>query len=463
MLRAAARQPFTLLRHASGRHPSQQRGGSVWRGRGLPSGGGDFTEFPVTVVVPVFNALPEVQQCLSALLENTDPRHTLMVVNDASTDAAVAPALQHLAAAEPRISLLENPTNQGYTRTINRAAAACDGDVVLLNSDTRVTAGWLGRLQQAAYSRSDAATATPLSNAAGAFSVPYSNRANPLPVGLREQDVADLIALLTPAELPLAPTGNGFCMYIKREVINAVGLFDANTFPRGYGEENDFAMRARKAGYVHVVDDRTYVFHHRSASFGAEKAKLLEAGQRRLARLHPEYPRLVKDWLRSGPLAELRQALATVLDYRDRGCVNVDQGLLRERLRVLCIERGDDPCATEQCRELVSQLPEQPFDVLSLEVFAEMWCLVRSDTRGKRMTLRAWHYSEPLWSIANVGAKRARTLVTAVASYGIDIVAIPQQSIQGSTIQTLMGHMGITVIGISGATPRSQRTLYSES
>ena len=40
------------------------------------------------------------------------------------------------------------------------------------------------------------------------------------------------------------PTAVGFCMYIRRECLKEVGEFRAEVFGKGYGEENDFCLRA---------------------------------------------------------------------------------------------------------------------------------------------------------------------------------------------------------------------------
>src|SRR3712207_8814600 len=55
--------------------------------------------------------------------------------------------------------------------------------------------------------------------------------------------------------LPIS-TGNGFCMYIRRDCLDAVGMLDEEAFPRGYGEENDFCMRATRDGWINLVEDR---------------------------------------------------------------------------------------------------------------------------------------------------------------------------------------------------------------
>jgi GT2 family glycosyltransferase len=60
---------------------------------------------------------------------------------------------------------------------------------------------------------------------------------------------------------PDIPTGVGFCMFIRRRLLNKIGLFDAVTFRLGYGEENDFCMRALAAGWRNVLCDDTFVQH----------------------------------------------------------------------------------------------------------------------------------------------------------------------------------------------------------
>lgn len=78
-------------------------------------------------------------------------------------------------------------------------------------------------------------------------------------------------------------------MYVRRAAIDDVGMFDVDAFPRGYGEENDFCMRAERAGWRHVIDDRTYVFHERSKSFKSEKTELMRAGRAVVDQRYPEY------------------------------------------------------------------------------------------------------------------------------------------------------------------------------
>ena len=79
------------------------------------------------------------------------------------------------------------------------------------------------------------------------------------------------------APLPVvAPTGNGFCLYVRRDALVRLGLFDADAFPH-VAEENDFGQRAILAGMVNLVDSSCYIYHARSASFGSGRSEVQEA------------------------------------------------------------------------------------------------------------------------------------------------------------------------------------------
>ncbi len=240
------------------------------------------------VIIPVYNAYEELRECIASVQEHTDlKKNRVIVIEDASTDVRVREFLKAL----NNVELVCNEQNIGYTKTCNKGislAAPCD--VVLLNSDTIVTPRWLESLRVAAYSSTEVGTATALSDNAGAFSVPVPNEQNTKPDGFDYADYARLMQQFCGGcAIPHLPTGNGFCMFIKRELINQIGDFDAAAFPRGYGEENDFCMRALNAGWYNVIAPAAFVFHRRRASFGAEKKQLLAEGMKVIKKRYPDY------------------------------------------------------------------------------------------------------------------------------------------------------------------------------
>ncbi len=170
--------------------------------------------------------------------------------------------------------MLENEHNLGFVATVNRGMALSDAhDVLLLNSDTEVANDWLDRLRAAAYSDARVASVTPFSNNATICSYPRFCEPNELPPGWDTARLDALFAATNAGQVVDVPTGVGFCMYIRRDSLDAVGLFDVENFGKGYGEENDFCRRAAAAGWrnLHALD--TFVLHTGGVSFGASKSQ----------------------------------------------------------------------------------------------------------------------------------------------------------------------------------------------
>src|SRR5258706_4541976 len=101
----------------------------------------------VDVIIPVFRGESESRACLESVLGARDPSlGDVIVIDDASPEPRISSYLKGLADAK-RIKLIAHETNRGFVASVNEGMAACpDRDVVLLNSDTDVAAGWLERL-----------------------------------------------------------------------------------------------------------------------------------------------------------------------------------------------------------------------------------------------------------------------------------------------------------------------------
>jgi GT2 family glycosyltransferase/glycosyltransferase involved in cell wall biosynthesis len=282
---------------------------------------------PVTVIVPIHNAYEDLEKFLSSAVRNTTAPAELLLIDDASTDSRVPSLLAEYEALE-NVRVLTNDENLGFSSTINRGFAESSGDVVILNSDTEVTPRWLENLTLAAQADPRTATVTAISDRAGAFSVPETGKENYTPDDLEKDDVGRLVTQRSSQIYPQTPTGNGFCMYIKRAALDEVGPFDAEKFPLGYAEENDFCMRAQKLGWNHTVDDATFVFHKRSASFGDEKKKLLEAARKTLDELHPEYTRLARSFVTSEDMKKVGRNVLVAYRQAESGKYRVKPRLL---------------------------------------------------------------------------------------------------------------------------------------
>ena len=259
------------------------------------------------VVVPVHNAPMATARCLDSLIACGISGDRILVIDDASDDRSVRNYLARLARSK-HIRLERNPSNLGFAATVNRAFAACpQNDIVLLNSDTLVAEDWLERLTRAAYSAADICSVTPLSNEGGLSSYPLMAGG---PIKPSETPHWHALVRRTldrqTAELPV---GNGFCLYLRRDSLEAIGEFDAAIFGAGYGEETDFCLQARALGWRHVAALDVYVYHQGGASFGEHRSALLERSQHLLHARHPGFRRLLEHWAQSNPLTNARRAL----------------------------------------------------------------------------------------------------------------------------------------------------------
>ncbi|MCV6636211.1 glycosyltransferase [Candidatus Albibeggiatoa sp. nov. NOAA] len=251
----------------------------------LTSAGVEMYSGQIDIIVCVHNALTDVRLCLASILEHATGSYQLILVDDGS-QSETAQFLQDFA-EQHACQLLINEQARGYTCAANQGLKAASGDyVILLNSDTIVTPFWLDRLVACANSDEKIGMVGPLSNTASWQSVPYIEQngdwaTNPLPADMSPTQFANRLAAFSTRVYPRLPFLNGFCLLMKQAVIQQVGYFDEEAFGAGYGEENDYCIRARQAGWELAVADDTYIYHAQSKSYSHERRHQLaqRAGQ----------------------------------------------------------------------------------------------------------------------------------------------------------------------------------------
>ena len=273
---------------------------------------------PVDIIVPIFNAPADLRACLAALDSSGLPQNcTVWLMDDASSAPAIEQSLQNFQrGSDLATQLVRQPKNLGFVGNVNDALLRTRNDVVLLNSDTLVTKGWLQALLHTAERHPRAASITPFSNNAEICSFPMLCVNHPVPGNLAQ--LAQACEITEPSEVEL-PTGVGFCMYMRRAAIDQIGLFDAATFGKGYGEENDWCVRAKAWGWTNLLCNRAFVAHVGGRSFAcvadvdaAQQAKRGN-GKRLLAR-YPHYDIDVQRFIAADPVAGARSALQSALD-----------------------------------------------------------------------------------------------------------------------------------------------------
>ena len=265
------------------------------------------------IIIPVYNAYDEFVECIRSIRENTDlDLHRLVIIDDASTDIRIKKYLCKLRdeMVGSNLYLIFNDTNYGYTKSVNMGLGLSEKDVIILNSDVVVTPNWIEKLQRAAYVDSSIATVTPFSNNATICSIPVFCKNNTIPAGFDVCSFSEFIDKISLRYYPEIPTGVGFCMYVKRKILNEIGFFDENLFNGGYGSENDFCWKAVKRGYRNVLDDSTFVYHKGGASFGREKKLQGEkVALDMICKVHPDYIPNVNRFIKENPLSFIHEYL----------------------------------------------------------------------------------------------------------------------------------------------------------
>lgn len=247
---------------------------------------------PFEVQVCVHNSPRDVARCLASVQATLGPGDRLLIVDDGSD--APARTLCEDAARQPRTRLIRRPEGTGFTRAANAGLRAREAaHLVILNSDTVVTPGWLDRLA-APFALSDQiGLVGPLSNAGGWQSIPEFATGGPTANAIADDDatlaaIAAFCAGFRPRfDVPLVEQLNGFCFALRADVIDRIGLLDEARFPRGYGEEVDFMHRAAAQGILAAVAIDCFVYHAKSKSYASSaRAAHVRAGRHQLMALY---------------------------------------------------------------------------------------------------------------------------------------------------------------------------------
>ena len=268
------------------------------------------------VIIPVYKGFDETRECIESITPTLPEWAELIIINDCSPEAELADWLREQA-NKGLFTLLENDENLGFVGTVNRGMMYnADRDVILVNSDVEVpNSDWLTRIRDAAYSKKRVASVTPFSNNATICSFPNFCQDNELFAGLSVSQLDAVFSTLSLEEkIVKVPTGVGFCMYIRRDCLNEVGLFDQETFGKGYGEENDWCQRAEKKGWNNYHQLNVFIYHKGGVSFQAEGDPRKEKALELLTNLHPDYLADVHKFIIHDPARKARlQAKIAIL------------------------------------------------------------------------------------------------------------------------------------------------------
>ena len=225
------------------------------------------TKPKVAVVIPNWNGIEHIFECLESVMKLEYPNFDIIVVDNHSQDGSP----EAVATRYPNVQIIRNSQNLGFAEGCNvgiEQAMSKDFDYVwLLNNDVLVDPGALGELVRAAEDDESIGMT-------GSKIFFYDDpkvlwgvgmkiswiRGETYPLGWREVDHGQLDHIREVDGL------SGCSLLVKRDVCRTVALMDKRYFL--YAEEIDWCVRARNEGFRCVVVPESIVFHKEGASSG---------------------------------------------------------------------------------------------------------------------------------------------------------------------------------------------------
>jgi tetratricopeptide (TPR) repeat protein/GT2 family glycosyltransferase len=208
----------------------------------------------VSVMIISYNGIDHIKPCIESIQRNTDEDYEIVVVDNARNDGSI----DYLRTV-PGLTLVENPTNIGYSPARAQAMALVRGDyIVSIDDDTVVTKGWVRRFIDHAKAHPELGIIGPMSN--------YVSNAqlvqNAVYHNVHEMDTfAETLSRENEGRLTYTNKLIGFCMFIPRKVLETIGCIDYN-FGAFFGfDDDDYSLRAQAAGFKLAIAHDIFIHH----------------------------------------------------------------------------------------------------------------------------------------------------------------------------------------------------------
>lgn len=282
-------------------------------------------EINVDIIIPVYNNLSLVKDCLSEVIKCTNESVNMFIIDDHS-DSITNNYLKRVSEKHHNVFYHKNTNNMGFVKTCNKGFSLGKSPfVVFLNSDVIVTPHWLERMIACMESDPKIALVNPFTNYAANINIPIAPGANVYSMDevLRKQNYS---------YLPDIVTGVGFCMLLRRSIIEKVGLFD-EIYGKGYCEESDLCMRLTTQGYRTVVADNVYVYHKGRSSFSDRDERYFTNRKIFDKRWKKEYDRQYRVFMKNNPLKPMRDIFALPTEWDPIPAMRQTYRLMRNSFR----------------------------------------------------------------------------------------------------------------------------------
>ncbi len=213
-------------------------------------------EIKCDLILLSWNNTEILRQCVDSILRFARVPCRLIIVDNGSSEAGIREYLASLKGNDAiQVRVILNAVNEGFAKGMNKGIKASAAPYVcLLNNDILVTDGWLEEMMRVASGDPAVGIVNPSSNNFG------------LRFG-KETTLERFALSLRGQSGRWVEMGSciGFCMLIKRELIEKIGYLD-ESYGYAYFEDTDFSRRAQAAGYKCAMAKGCYVYHAEGSS-----------------------------------------------------------------------------------------------------------------------------------------------------------------------------------------------------
>ena len=258
----------------------------------------------VSVVIPAYNAGRTLHQTLMSARGQTHDDLQIIVVDDGSTDET-AQVAAHNAAADPRVTLIQQP-NAGVAAARNTGVAAATGEfIAMLDADDLWASTKIER-QLAMFAKSDPSVALVYT-----WFALIDARSRVIKRGPRIYHEGEVLSTLALYNF----IGNGSAPLIRRTVIEEVGGFDATLRARGGQGCEDWKLYFEIAERHHfaLVPQALTGYRHTPDNMSSDVLQMLRSRDLCIADLLPRHPELAQRF------REGRNRLSRALFHRSIG------------------------------------------------------------------------------------------------------------------------------------------------
>lgn len=204
----------------------------------------------IDIVIPSYNARHLLEKNLPKVLKYSPEINQIIIVNDGGTDDTP----KFLKKNYPKIKIVRNKENLGFSKGVNRGVAASKADfIVLINNDVYPTNRYIQSTLKYFKDKD-------------VFAVGFNEKHSSPPQVFWKKGKLQFTQAKTKTKPRYSAWASGGSAIFRRSTWDKLGRLN-EVYSPGYWEDIDLGWRAWKSGYKIIFDPQAKVVHHHESTF----------------------------------------------------------------------------------------------------------------------------------------------------------------------------------------------------